>query len=185
MAMNRRLIVTAFLLVGVFYAATYLDELFPVQSGVVRENRAPEFEVDALYSGSGVISSRKLAGKPYLINFWASWCQVCSAERESIKTFADANPGVSIISVATYDQRSDAMDKLLLRESFQLGFDSEAETLSKFAKKAGLPQTILVGTDGKILMHIAGGVTGERLQALMTTAEKLTTDRNAVQKSSH
>jgi thiol-disulfide isomerase/thioredoxin len=109
--------------------------------------------------------SRKLAdyaGKVLLIDIWATWCGPC---RQSIPHLVELtaeykNKDVEVIGLTT--ERDDP-DEQFVREfsenlniNYQIGWANP--TLAEGLKngRSGIPQTIIVGRDGKVKYHKVG-----------------------------
>jgi thiol-disulfide isomerase/thioredoxin len=116
----------------------------------------PDFSVSLMGDG-GTVSKKSLAGKYYLLDFWATWCGPCRGEMKHLhKAHAGfGEKGLSIISLS-FDRAPD--DVLRYREgkwkmpwlhSFVTGgFGSGLATTFEVS---GIPKPILVGPDGTIL----------------------------------
>ena len=109
--------------------------------------------------------SRKLAdyeGKVLLIDIWATWCGPC---RQSIPHLVELakeykNKGVEIIGLTT--ERDDPDVEYVREFSTQLKINYPIgwanPTLENGLKNGrdGIPQTIIVGRDGKVKYHMVG-----------------------------
>ena len=109
--------------------------------------------------------SRKLAdyeGKVLLIDIWATWCGPC---RQSIPHLVELakeykNKGVEIIGLTT--ERDDPDEQFVREFSAQLKINYPIgwanPTLESGLKngRSGIPQTIIVGRDGKVKYHTVG-----------------------------
>src|SRR5262249_56468688 len=73
--------------------------LIPSISEELRGRPLPSFESQTL--DGQPFSSRDLAGKPVIVNFFASWCPVCSMELKDLQTLQPElrQRGVSVIGV--------------------------------------------------------------------------------------
>ncbi len=74
----------------------------------------PERSSEALrLSGRSPIDGREVslaayAGKPIVLNIWASWCTGCREEARDPAAFADAHPEAQVIGLDTQDNDDDA-----------------------------------------------------------------------------
>ena len=117
---------------------------------------APVFELTRLEDASKTFSNSELAGKPYVLNVWGTWCVGCRQEHASLLEIARRGE-VPIVGLNWNDDRDAAM-----RWLEQLGnpyavsaFDGEGRVAIDWGVY-GAPETFLIGADGKILKkHIA------------------------------
>jgi cytochrome c biogenesis protein CcmG/thiol:disulfide interchange protein DsbE len=117
---------------------------------------APIFELPRLDDPTRTFSNRELAGKPYVLNVWGTWCVGCRQEHGALLEIARRGE-VPIIGLNWNDDREQAL--VWLR---QLGdpyvvsaFDGEGRAAIDWGVY-GAPETFLVGADGRVLKkHIA------------------------------
>ena len=125
---------------------------------------APDFDL------AGRTASVKLSdykGKTVYLDFWASWCGPC---RQSFPWMNDMQSrysakGLRIVAIDV-DQNSDD-GKAFLKDNparFDVAFDPSGKTPRAYAVK-GMPTSVLIGPDGKVLM-VHNGFRPEERQAL-------------------
>ena len=110
--------------------------------------QAPAFTL-AKADGS-VLSSQDLAGKPYVLNFFASWCVPCRVEHPVLTALA--RQGVTVIGI-NYKDKPEEMQKMLrqLGDPYAaIGEDPKGATGIDFGI-TGVPETIVIGADGRIV----------------------------------
>lgn len=165
---RNKLLAAAALLVIVGYAVTRPagDTSFrptgePValpEAGVLTELSADQFE--------GVLVG--LHGTPVIVNVWASWCSPCRTETPLLeRTWRAHGDEVMIIGVASKDVASssrDFMDEFDV--SFPNVFDSSGEIRARLDLR-GFPTTYVFGADGVLRTTIVGGLTEQRLAAVL------------------
>jgi len=117
-------------------------------------------------AGGAPASLRAAAPPATLINFFASWCAPCEEEHPAL--LAMKAQGVRIIGVAYKDPPPKTRAML-----DRLG-DPFAETLTDPDGRAGVefgisgvPETFLVGSDGRILAKHTGPLTADAAEALL------------------
>jgi thiol-disulfide isomerase/thioredoxin len=102
------------------------------------------------------------AGKPLLVNMWATWCAPCKAEMPTLDALAALESNkVSVIAVsqdlkglapvrAYFDQA-----KIVNLEPYT---DSDNRLMAAFNNQIALPTTILYDSDGTEVWRVIGGV---------------------------
>ncbi|TFW04899.1 TlpA family protein disulfide reductase [Oxalobacteraceae bacterium OM1] len=99
-----------------------------------------------------------LRGKLVYLDFWASWCGPC---RRSFPWMNDMQSrygaqGLQIVGVNVDASHADAVDFLsTLPARFAVGFDAEGAVAARYGIK-GMPSTVLVGPDGKVVATHVG-----------------------------
>ena len=127
-------------------------------AGKLTELSADEFE--------GVLVG--LRGTPVIVNIWASWCAPCRTETPLLeRTWRAHGDEVMIIGVASKDAPSGA---LAFMSEFEVGypnvFDSSGQIRARMGLR-GFPTSYVFGADGKLRTTIMGGLTEQRLAAIL------------------
>jgi thiol-disulfide isomerase/thioredoxin len=107
-----------------------------------------------LAGGTAAHALSELRGKVVYVDFWASWCGPC---RQSFPWMNDMQrkygaQGLQIVGINLDAKRIDA-DQFLsqLPAQFALAFDATGESAKRFGVK-GMPTSVLIGKDGKVLL---------------------------------
>lgn len=103
-------------------------------------------------------------GKPLVVNLWASWCAPCKAEMPAIQRVSE-KLGDQVAIVGVTDQKDlDAARKAAENAgvSYPLRVD-EAQELQTDLGVVGLPATVFVDADGKIVGRHQGVLTEAKL----------------------
>jgi cytochrome c biogenesis protein CcmG/thiol:disulfide interchange protein DsbE len=131
--------------------------------------QAPPFDLGTLDSG-GKVSLRSLAGRPVVLNFWASWCVPCQAENPVLLEAARANPDVSFLGVVYEDEPARAA--AFLRElgaGYPSLLDPQATTAVAYGV-AGVPETYFIDRAGRIVGKYAAPLSDDVLARGMAMA---------------
>jgi len=94
-----------------------------------------------LGDGSPVDLGAALAGRPALINVWASWCQPCRQELPVLDTYANSAGAVLVLGVQV---QSDPADGLGLLASLGVHFPSVVDTADTVSRALRLPNYLPV-----------------------------------------
>jgi thiol-disulfide isomerase/thioredoxin len=150
-------IIAAAAVIGVVVLVYLLQ---PADSG--RPQTLPDFELPLLEE-SGTLSSSELEGSPVVFNFFASWCGPCIEEAPLLeRTWKEYGArGVRFVGVNIEDTEERARD--FVRKygiTFPVVLDYDKELLGGLGLIEGLPQTVFVAADGKLLSVTAGDAAG-------------------------
>lgn len=122
---------------------------------------APEFTLPRVEDPSKQISNAEFAGRPYVVNVWATWCVGCRQEHDALLEIARRGE-VPLIGLNWKDDLALAQQWLA-----QLGdpyvasaFDQEGNVAIDWGVW-GAPETFLVGADGTILYRHISPITLE------------------------
>lgn len=120
---------------------------------------APAFSLPLLEPEGQTLDVAALAGRPVLVNFFASWCAGCQVEHPLLMELA-RREGVEIIGM-DYKDEPDAARQWLRRH----GNPYRRVAIDRAGKVGldwgvyGVPETYVLGADGTILFKQIGPVT--------------------------
>ena len=141
---------------------------------------APGFTVGAL-GGPGNVSLTQYRGKPVIVNFWASWCDVCESETPLLASwYKQEHAKIALLGLDENDASAKALAFAHAKGvTYTLGFDPLMNVAGAYAIDA-LPQTYFLNAQHRIVEHVLGVMTnadlaeGVRLMdAAQTPSEKV------------
>lgn len=125
-----------------------------------RGEAVPRFEV-AMLDGPARTLPDDFAGRPLLVNIWASWCGPCIQEMPELDRFArgQGEDGVQVLGIALDDEP--AVRKFLARVpvGYPLAIDDpgRADAGVRLGNPRGvLPYSVLISADGQLLRYRIG-----------------------------
>ncbi len=122
---------------------------------VIPELRLPDLD------GRTVVLPQDYAGRPMLINVWASWCGPCIEEMPELQRYSDTQGerGVQVIGLALDDAQSVRafLQRVPVRYPILLDTPGPADASVRLGNRRGvLPYSVLIGPDGRILRQRLG-----------------------------
>ncbi|HXF61765.1 MAG TPA: TlpA disulfide reductase family protein [Caldilineaceae bacterium] len=140
----------------------------PIESndtGIGIGDRAPNFRL-TLDDGR-TLTLHDLAGRPILINFWATWCGPCRIEMPEILRAARETPELVVLAVNVEEELEPIqafaadfeMDVVIPRDQ-----DGDVRTLYQVR---GMPMSYFIDRNGVIRAVWAGVLTPSRLEELL------------------
>ena len=127
---------------------------------------APAFELETV--DGGTVRSADLAGKPYVINFWAPWCPPCRVEHPHLQRFYDAYQGdVEMVGVLIDDSAASARK---YRDELGGDWPLVLDPTTQLALDLGFtrpPETYVVDAAGVVTARFVGAVGAGQLEAEM------------------
>lgn len=124
---------------------------------------APEFE---LSGPGGPVKLKQYQGKLVYLDFWASWCGPC---RQSFPWMNEMQGkygalGLQIVGVNVDAKPDDARAFLSgMPASFAIALDPAGTTPRSYGVK-GMPSSVLIGRDGKVLYEHSGFKPADRAE---------------------
>lgn len=101
------------------------------------------------------------AGRPLLINVWASWCGPCIEEMPELQRYSETQgtDGVQVIGLALDDAQAvrDFLLRVPVRYPIALDAPGPADASVRLGNRRGtLPYSVLIGADGRLLRQRLG-----------------------------
>lgn len=139
------------------------------QTGFTKLDRpAPALLLPSL-RGAGTVSIAKLAGKPIVVNFWASTCTVCKSETPAMASVARTLGGkVTFVGIDSVDRHGPAVAFITrYHVPYPIGFDPRGTAAVKYGVVA-LPVTFFLSPSGKTIMgENIGALTSGSLRTIL------------------
>jgi thiol-disulfide isomerase/thioredoxin len=165
--MAKKVIISLAVIVAVAIGVLYGKSLLSVHQGltpppslaVLVLEKAPKPAPAVIFTdaagGRHVLDAFK--GRYVLLNLWATWCAPCVNELPSLARLAANAPGLKVLAIDADTQKVDAAAFLKGHGagSLPVYLDSERMMLRSFVVP-GLPTTILIGPDGKVVARAEG-----------------------------
>ena len=125
----------------------------------------PAFDLPVLGNPQQRMTHETLLGKPYLVNFWGSWCVTCRAEHPVVTELAKLNR-VYILGMNFRDESEDALDWLQRwGDPYDISLtDFDGSTSVDFGVYAA-PETFLIDPSGTIVFKHLGELTWDVVES--------------------
>ena len=133
---------------------------------------APDFTLPALHAEQE-ITLQQYRGQAVLLNFFATWCHNCRAEKLFIRALQREHTELPVISILTFDADAD-LTKL---QAQTVAIDRDGAVARRYGVR-WLPQTFLIAADGRIVQHFTQPLNATRYAAL--TDRIATVDKKSV-----
>ena len=128
---------------------------------------ARSFSLSELGQPGHRVSLSQYAGRPVLVNFFASWCTPCQQETPLLAAFYRQHHGtIAVVGVDSNDQSAAALSFLAAKGvTYPVGFDPFPAAATTSYGVISLPQTFLLNSKHQIVRRIIGAVTQAELTA--------------------
>ncbi len=122
----------------------------------LRSGPAPAFNLEA--TDGMMVSSARLAGRPAVVHFFASWCKPCLDEVSVLNAARRSHPDLALVGVVVRDDPAEAG-----RAAQQLGLDwpllvDPDEEAARAYGVDSAPVTFFVSAQGEITGRLIGPV---------------------------
>lgn len=168
--MQRRELLAA---MAVTTAATTASLAWPAALAARPGDVAPAFTLPGL---DAPVTLALLKGRVVLIDFWASWCGPCKQSFPWLAQMQHKHGGAGLRVVAVNLDRSRAAADAFLAQvpaRFAVAFDPAGDVARAYAIQ-GMPSSVLVNPEGRVLLQHAGFRDDDRpqLEAAIVSALK-------------
>lgn len=129
----------------------------------------PKFALPPIVPGKpGLATAAFARGKPRLLNVFASWCIPCIAEAPQLLALKQA--GVEIDAVAIRDTPAAIADFLARNgDPYASIGDDKTSSVQLALGSSGVPETFLIGGDGRIVLQHVGDIRADEVPGLIAT----------------
>jgi len=113
------------------------------------------------------------AGRPLVLNFWASWCTFCIKEMPDFQRVhddvGDRVPFLGLDLLGVQGETRGAATTLAARTgvSYPLGYDADGALYLRLSPRVLMPTTVFVRADGTIALRQFGPLTEQQLRGLI------------------
>lgn len=128
---------------------------------------APDFTLAALGAHpASAVHLASLKGKPLMLNFWASWCDVCKQEAPLLENTWQRvqGQGIVFLGIDIQDTRSDGLQFL---QTYGITYpnvvDADGSVTINYGV-TGVPETFFVNRQGVIMRKVIGELTEQTLE---------------------
>ena len=127
----------------------------------------PAFTLPDLDNQETLVTATDIAGKPRLLNVWASWCAACRVEHPLLIELANSSKA-SIVGLNYKDERDDALAWLARHGNpYERTVFDHAGRLGLDLGVYGVPETFVTDKRGVIRHKQIGPVTEDALQSVI------------------
>jgi cytochrome c biogenesis protein CcmG/thiol:disulfide interchange protein DsbE len=129
---------------------------------------APDFTATVWNSKSAqTVHLADFKGKPVVLNFWASWCAPCKDEMPALQAGYEKYraSGVVFVGLAFNDTQANGqpfLDKYKI--TYPAGPDKDGQISIAYGV-TGVPETVFIGRDGRVVSKTPGGLDDKQLDA--------------------
>lgn len=107
-------------------------------------------------------------GKPYVLNFWATWCPPCREEFPEINQFVNGHTADIQFYAINIQESSEQVSDFLNRSGYTLPVLLDMDgSIARDFRISAIPTTIVVDGQGVIRYRKSGGVTMEELENVL------------------
>jgi cytochrome c biogenesis protein CcmG/thiol:disulfide interchange protein DsbE len=143
---------------------SYLQEIFAHQKFPNVDKKyfisieTADFTLSQLDNKKNLVNRSNFIGKTIIVNFFASWCNSCRSEHQSLfKLQKDIKNNALLYGVTWQDIRKNTR-KFINKEGnpFTDIFVDDNKNLSKYINLNAIPETIILNKEGRIIWHYKG-----------------------------
>lgn len=148
-------------LAGVLYIGVVQSPNKSTMQSALLGKQIPAFSLPVLGNAGMTLSHTQLAGRPWVLNVWGTWCAACREEHEALMAISRLNV-VPLIGLDWKDE-DDAATEWLTR----LGNPYSTVVVDRDGRAAidfgvyGAPETFFIDAGGRVQYRHVGAMTAE------------------------
>lgn len=142
------------------------------------QDSAPLFAASFPDLAQKTVALADYRGKPLIVNFWARWCAPCRDEIPELRAVWQANraKGLTVVGIGLEDNQPSVHDFVKAYEMDYPVLLAKAQGIELMKAlgnaRAGLPFTLAVDRQGKVVMHKLGKASRADIEAAAVAALK-------------
>lgn len=152
--------------IGRGFPIVALDQSDNRATGIEVGDQAPTFQL--VLDDGRYLELADFAGRPVLINFWATWCGPCRLEMPELVAEANRNQDLVLLAVNVQEERERLEP---FAEDFQMNMpivqDANGDLRDLYGVR-GMPTSVFIDRDGRIAHHVTGILTPQSLQGYLS-----------------
>lgn len=113
-------------------------------------------------------------GKPLVVNFWATWCPPCVKEMPDLEALSQAHPEVQFVGLAIDTKRNVKrfLEKISVTYDLYVPGHAGVKHMRELGNpKAGLPFTLVIDAEGKVVTPLLGQIDKAELDAILSNLQ--------------
>lgn len=141
---------------------------FPYTGCSKKDNSlSPDFTIRIVGGGGEewhdkLITLSKLRGRPVVIHFTASWCNICKHIFHTLKNYD--NKDIFVMGIGVLDRKKNIIDYVMAqRFPVPVGYDEGGIITGEYHVNT-LPLTVFIDKEGRIAEKVMGMVSDEKLE---------------------
>ena len=148
-------------LAGVLYVGVVHSPNKSTMQSALLGKDVPDFSLPILGSAGMNLSKAQLAGRPWVLNVWGTWCVACREEHETLLAISKQN-AMPLVGLNWKDEDDAALDwlKQLGNPYSVVAVDRDGRTAINFGVY-GAPETFFIDADGRVQYRHVGPMTDE------------------------
>jgi len=148
-------------LAGVLYVGVVHSPNKSTMQSALLGKPVPTFDLPVLGSPGMKLTNAQLAGRPWALNVWGTWCVACRDEHETLLAISKQN-AMPLVGLNWKDEDDAAIDwlKQLGNPYSVVAVDSDGRTAIDFGVY-GAPETFFIDADGRVQYRHVGPMTDE------------------------
>ena len=151
-------------------AATPAEPVKPAVTAAPAAKEIPSLRVTTVEGKIFDLADQR--GKWTVVNFWATWCGPCLQEMPELSALDAMREYIVVVGLAFEDTTLADMQAFLKTHPvvYPIALLDVYNPPSDFDPPRGLPMTVLVGPDGKVVKTITGPVTAHDIETAIAAA---------------